>query len=510
MLEVAGTKARAWRTAFYGLLIASFLLLVLVAIRFLAVEVDESEILLNVAQLAGGPVAGKGLLFVPILTNGGLYAAIHYPLLLAGLSIDAHRLASFVFLGLTLILVYRIVCAQGVASWVGLFAVVVFVTVPGLLLQAGLSMAEIMATFSALAAAWYWTERGCATLVGSLLTGLLLGVACATRTSTLPFLPAFLVWGVLYARALPGVLLRSLVVCGVAGLVFAVGLALIYLLFQPAGAKSFAGAVDLFRFATGADDTHQFHSREFLAHFMHSEELFPAAILSVSALALASGLPAGALAGARSLCVLLFWAGLIGWAAWIFRTPIPHVRYLYPALPAVWLAGTILLSDWLTALQPGRARSLLEAAVLSVFATQFAISARQVAFGETLNIVFESVGVIPIKDYFPPWQARADQANFATLLGNLPDANICVLFYGSAYPFYWLTNYKVTLLPLWDEAGYKSKRCDYLALLPPDQYLWPPTSDTADWIRYHATVTAEVGGYILYKISDNAPAPPPL
>ena len=98
--------------------------------------------LLSVGQLAGGPFAAKGVISVPVVTSGGLYAAIHYPLMLAGQPIEVHRLISFVFAGLTLVTVYMIVTAQHTDMRVGLFGVVAFMTVPGFLLQAGMATAE--------------------------------------------------------------------------------------------------------------------------------------------------------------------------------------------------------------------------------------------------------------------------------------------------------------------------------------------------------------------------------
>ena len=189
-----------------------------------------------------------------------------------------------------------------------------------------------------------------------------------------------------------------------------------------------------------------------MAYFLASNNLVPTFAIAVSAIALALGLPAGSFAKARPLCALLVLIGLIGWMGWILRAPFPHVRYLYPALPALWLAATILLLEWLTELYRGRPRLLLEAGVIAAFAAQFVISLREVYYGDTLAIVYEAVGVAPIRGAahgkrVPPFEARRDQNEIGSILSGL-DGNkrICALMKELSYPLTILTGVKVKSL----------------------------------------------------------------
>jgi hypothetical protein len=498
------------RTLFYSFLIASFLFLVLAAIRFLTVEADESWNLLSIGHLIGGPFAGIGVLSVPVSTSGGLYAVMHYPLMLAGTSVEIHRMISFVFAGLTITAVYLIIRAQSARTWVALFGVVAFLTMPGLLLQAGLATAEIMATFLVIVGAWYWTDRGSLTVAGSVLSGLLFGLACATRTSALIVLPAIIAWGALYRRSFPRPMTNTLIACGVACVVFILGTATLYALFRGTNEANFGDTATIFGYATGVTAKRGLTS--WMAYFLASNNLVPTFVIAVTAIALGLGLPAGSFAKARPLCALLVLIGLIGWAGWILRAPYPHVRYLYPALPALWLAASILLLEWLTELDRGRPRLLLEAGVIVAFAAQFVISLRQVYYGETLAIVYEAVGVAPIRGAathagkrVPPFEARRDQNKIGSILSGL-DGNkrICGLMKELSYPLTLLTGVRVE--SLLDQSEHtQTGKCDYLIVFPAEKNIWIPSRQANEWIINNTKLYAQVGDYSLYEIAPGAP-----
>jgi hypothetical protein len=496
------------RTLFYSFLIASFLFLVLAAIRFLTVEADESWILLSIGHLIGGPFAGMGVLSGPVVTSGGLYAVMHYPLMLAGTSVEIHRMVSFVFAGLTILAVYLIIRAQGARTWVALFGVVAFLTVPGLLLQAGMATAEMMATFLVIVGAWYWTDRGSLTLAGSVRSGLLFGLACATRTSAFIVVPAIIAWGALYHRSFRHLMTNTLIACGVACVVFILGTATLYALFRAGNEANFGDVATFFGKTTGLTAKRGLTSC--MAYFFASNNLVPTFTIAVPAIALALGLPAGSFAKARPLCALLVLIGLIGWMGWILRAPFPHVRYLYPALPALWLAATILLLEWLTELDRGRPRLLLEAGVIAAFAAQFVISLREVYYGDTLAVVYEAVGVAPIRGpahgkRVPPFEARRDQNKIGSVLSGL-DGNkrICALMKELSYPLTILTGVKVK--SLLDQSGYtQTSKCDYLIVFPAEKNIWIPSRRAIEWIINNTKLYAQVGDYSLYEIAPGEP-----
>ena len=94
-----------------------------------------------------------------------------------------------------------------------------------------MATAEMTATFLVIVGAWYWTDRGSLTLAGSVVSGLLFGLACATRTSAFIVVPAIIAWGALYHRSFSRLMTNTLIACGVACVVFILGTATLYALF---------------------------------------------------------------------------------------------------------------------------------------------------------------------------------------------------------------------------------------------------------------------------------------
>ena len=175
----------------------------LAAVHFFTIEIDEAFTLLSIGQLSGGPFSDRGFIASPMLSSGGPYAAIHYAILRAGLPIEADRLVSIASSCLTLAVVYHIVKSQWGDRGVALFGVTAFLAVPGFVFVSGLAWAETALTLLLIAAAWHWTARGNASLQGSVLSGLLFGLAMATRVSALVALPAIALWSLIYTPTIP-------------------------------------------------------------------------------------------------------------------------------------------------------------------------------------------------------------------------------------------------------------------------------------------------------------------
>ena len=489
----------------YGALVALFLVLFAASIHFLTVEPDEAWMLLSTGQVAGGPFAGVGIVSNPVITSGGLYTLIHYPLLRMGLPVEAQRVVSLVFSVLTLGMVYALAKAQWGSARGGLAATAAFLTVPGFLLQAGLATAEMMSTFLLIAAAWHWSARGSRSLAGSAVSGILFGLASATRLSALIPLPAVVIWSLLYARVVPRVILHAVVASATASAIFLVSGGIYYALFNTHNdlhtlASNMASATGVARPTDVAS---------IISSFATSETLFPASMMVVAAVALIPSPQRESFAAIRPLCVMLWLIGAIGWAAWIVKAPIPHVRYLWPALPAAWLCGVLLLVDWLMALKPGRGRVLLHTAILSVGATQFALSFRQVAYGDSLKLVYEAARWSPIAG-FQPFHARQDQDRVASIVAGLPaEAQVYALVPPVSYPITWLTGREIRPLSEFSASPPSGRGDQYLVLFPSDKSIWRPTLETLNWIEANATLHSRFDDYSVYRIkADAAPYGP--
>ena len=484
----------------YGALVALFLLVCAASIHFLTIEADEAWMLLSTGQLAGGPFDGAGIIHTPVVTSGGLHTLIHYVLMRTGLPIEAHRLVSFLCSMVALGAVYAIAKAQWGSVRVGLLAVVAFLTTPGFLLQAGLATAEMMSTCLLIAAAWHWTVRGRAGLAGSAVSGLLFGLSCAARMPALVALPAIVIWSLLYARTDPRVILYAAVAVVTALAVFLLSAGVYYFFFNVNDLAVFAHHLGG---ASGISRRKDVIS--IISYFITSETMFPPFIAVVSALALIQAPQTGHFAAIRPLCALLWLIGVIGWVAWAVTAPIPHLRYLWPALPALWLCGVLLLLDWFMALESGRARLLLSAVIISVWVTQFVLSSGQVVHGDSLTLVYEASRRAPVAG-FEPFSARQDQTRLASVVAGLPaDAQLFALLEPVAYPITWLTGRRIRALSDADEPASSSQGGRYLILFPSDNKVWTPTLAVLNWIQANTTLYARFGDYCVYRIKAVAP-----
>jgi hypothetical protein len=161
---------------------------------------------------------------------------------------------------------------------------------------------------------------------------------------------------------------------------------------------------------------------------------------------------------------------------------------------------------WLTVLEPGRPRLLLQAAVVSSWAAQFAISFREVYYGDSLAVVYEAVGLSPMKYRLAFFKARQNQNRMASVISELPpDERICVLSKEFSYPITFLTGRTIQSL---SATIPNNESCSYLVILPSDRNIVIPTASTTNWIRDNATLDKSFGDYLLYRIKQGAHEPP--
>jgi Dolichyl-phosphate-mannose-protein mannosyltransferase len=505
-VEQVETQAKRVWTALYITLIGISIFLVFAAIHFFAIEIDEAFNLLSVGQISGGPFSGKAFIAYPVLTSGGLFAAIHYAVLRVGLPIEANRLVSVVFSCLTLVVIYRIVKSQWGDRSVALLGVTAFLTVPGFLFVSGLAWAETVSAFLLIAAAWHWTTHGSTNLVGSVLSGVLFGLAMATRlTALVPALPAIVIWSLIYARAFP--VRHGVVAAAIASAVFLLCVAIYFWQFHVGDLYGFL------RHSVGATGTSRVKGLGvILDDLLVSESIFPLYGLVAAGCALFLLPQAQTFAAVRPLCVLLWLIAVIGWAAWILIAPFPYLRYLWPALPALWLCGILLLLGWFVTLKPGRPRLLLQAVVLAAWSAQFALSVRQVALGDTTTLVWQGTRQSPI-DTFPhpshetPLQARKEQYKFASIVAGIPkDARIYIDYPDFSFPITFIAHRRANAIR--DVRRWQGD--SYLMLVPFDKNTIMLSQAAREWIQRNTTLYGRSGDYALYKVNPGASEAPEI
>lgn len=205
------------------------------------------------------------------------------------------------------------------------------------------------------------------------------------------------------------------------------------------------------------------------------------------------------------LCGFLLLAGGAGWLAWVLKAPIPHIRYLWPAMPMLWLAAILLGLSALGRVRQQRMVMIAHLALILMLAIQGLLSVRMLGVGDSLALVYEAARKSKLETPRNLFVARSDQDEIAELLANLPvSANIHALgTAAAAYPMTYLSRRTVKSLP----RPFKASAEDYLLVLPSDSSIWLPEWDLIAWIQTNTTLVERRGKYKLYRVREGALLP---
>ena len=491
-------KKLPWLMTVYGMIIAGFCLTFGIGVFAMTLEPDESWILMSTMKAFGIPLPPTSAVDHPVTTSGGLHLLLHGLIAQGwGRNIFVHRLVSvavtlvllgIVFKGIEYQVKNRALAAAGTA---------LFATAPGFLLQASLATAEIVATTLFLLAVLFWVRFGARSASMALLGGVIFGLACATRMTCLSMLPAILVWSVVVHRGWLARFVYPMLCLAMALFVFT-GLVAAY--FYAFDDSSMGGLWENAK-ATGL-------SRSFDGVFMRlnyivvGDGIIP--VMAIVALAawfiikMDTGRYDRKLIG---LSAFLLFAGCAGWLAWVLKSPIAHIRYLWPAIPMLWLAAILLSLSALARVRQGRTLSIAHVSIILVCALQGLLNVRMLAVGDSLALVYEAArqSQLGTPGYFR--LARSHQDEMASLLQDLPaSANIYSFKHLAAYPMTYLSSR--TIKPL--QQTYKASAEDYLLVQPSDRSIWSPEWHLISWQQGNTTLVERRGRYELYRMREGA------
>ncbi|ACF11858.1 hypothetical protein Cpar_1460 [Chlorobaculum parvum NCIB 8327] len=373
-------------TTVYSAIVICFILIFGIGVFAMTVEPDESCILMSTMKAFGIRFLPASAVEVPVLTSGGVHFVLHGLIALVwGENIFVHRLASLLVTGLLLGIVFKIIELRVKDRVLAAAGTALFVTAPGFLLQASLATAEIVATTIFLLGALYWVHFGHRSMGMAILGGVLFGLACATRMICLTMLPAILVWSAFVHRGAR--LIYPIIAIYVAIFVF-IGFEAAYLYafgdFSKSHLLATAGAAGL-------------------------APLYGGIIMRLNYLVVANGIiPVMAIVALLAwfislldnekydrklldLCSFLLLAGGVGWLVWVLKSPIPHIRYLWPAIPLLWLAAILLGLTILSRVRQDRTIMIAHSAIILMCAIQVLLNIRILAVGDSLALVYEDV-----------------------------------------------------------------------------------------------------------------------
>lgn len=238
-----------------------------------------------------------------------------------------------------------------------------------------------------------------------------------TRMTCLSMLPAILVWSLLAQRRGAARLLYPLVASVVAVLVFVTFVILYFLAFSGEPWDQFVTVTGL---ASGMGQS------------------FPGIMLRLNYLVVGDGiipvLAILALAGwylsrlgakedepeVARLCGFLLVAGIMGWFAWALKAPIAHIRYLWPAIPLLWLAAILLGLSVLGCVRRERVALITHLVIMGMCLIQGLFNVRMIAVGDSLALVYEAARRSQIGTPRAYFAARKEQETMAGLVGSLP------------------------------------------------------------------------------------------
>jgi hypothetical protein len=210
--------------------------------------------------------------------------------------------------------------------------------------------------------------------------------------------------------------------------------------------------------------------------------------------------------GMRRFCALLLITAAVGWAAWTWNAPIPHIRYLWPFICCTWLAAVMVLIALVQRTTDRQARLAFQGAVLAVCAYQGLASAFLVMDGESLVLVYELNQRAPLTLPRKNLSAAADQRAAAEFLTHLPaDAKLYAIEPAAQLPVTYLSN-----RPIWsvqDSAAFDDM--SYLVLGPAENALWAPAGFRI-WLAEYGSEVFRSGDNVVYRIRPEAPVLPKM
>jgi hypothetical protein len=492
--------ANSIATAALKLLIGAWVLLAVAAVFVMTLGTDEAWVL-NGLRSALQPQVPH-LSTEMIVTSGGAFALANLAVeWVAGNRVWAHRLVSLLCLGLTFALILRTRGKAAPASikWLMLAPLI---AIPGVAAVGTAALGTATGLFLMIAAMLLWTSPTTSLGVRVIGGGLLYGLAAASRFELVLFGPAVLIASCIALSSSGKLTLRlNLPAWGFA--VIGVGVFMLNQWFMSLPANAMVEAhVDS---STGLNGW-ALNYPKLLNQWATASGFAPLALLVVlaaSAFWVAPAAEATARRQTPKLEPLLLITGLILFAAWLFRAPIPHLRYAFPALFCFAVLGSLglqrLATQSLARGDAGRQWLLCQCIGLACVIGSIGTTTRSLVMSDSDYASWEWTHEMPY-DYFRRFEARLDQARVATYLKEqmAPDAR---LYSYVPYALRYLTGRPVVAIDRPAQPDGAVRHADrYLVLTPAVGTYLHMNIDAANWIEANTRLVKQIGRYSVYQL----------
>jgi hypothetical protein len=309
-------------------------------------------------------------------------------------------------------------------------------------------------------------------------------------------LPAIFIWSVLFRRGWrPKYLYPSLAIA-IAVLVFAGLTALYSLLFGISNVDAFLLYMQQ---SAGLDPNQQLERR--INFLLSANAYLPVIGIIAVASWYAAGFRAHRKSEAYQLGALLVMSGTLLVIAWISRAPIAHIRYLWPAIPLLWLAVILAGVTHLNSSTPRVIHGFVHAIVLTACFTQTLLTIRALAVSESIILEYEYSGKTPLSTFSQPFAARRNQADIARKISLLDaSSKVYAIEPLAAIPISFESQRRIH--SILGAPAFSSR--DHILLLPSDRDLFKPSWSTIAWIENNTTLVEAHGDYSLRSVNKDS------
>jgi hypothetical protein len=441
-----------------------------------------------------------------IPTNGGLFALMNIGIeATLGSRLWAHRLVSLLALALACCVVLRQVRTardQRQARWIGL---AVLVSVPGLAEVGTAALGTAVGLALMLTSMVLWTSPKHTVTTRAIGGGVLYGLAAASRFDLVLFGVAIMLCAFFRPVQSGRVQFR---LDGWATLFVTIGISIFLVNQWLMGLSAQAMNQDELSVATGLSGGFSFNYPKLLNHWHVLLGFAPPVLLVAMMLSSLRGNEAiGEPVTAKTSVTidgLLIVTGIVLLLAWLFRAPIPHLRYALPGLFCFAAVGSMGLQRCVVnCISKGNLHHLLICQCIGLACVFGAIPslARSLIMSDSDNASWEWTHETSL-DYFRRFDARQDQLKLVQYLQDEARADARVysvlpfaLRYLSEKPVVDLTrpsaDAEEAVLPL-------GKRL--LVLGPAVGTYFHLHTESATWLMLNATLETQIGRYSVYLL----------
>lgn len=492
--------SNAIATTALKLAISIWLLLAVAALFVMTLGTDEAWVL-NGLRSALRP-AVPNLSTELIVTSGGVFALLNLAVEWAvGSQVWLHRLVSLLALGLTFALILNRPRRSGFPASVKWLMLTPLIAIPGTAEVGTAALGTSIGLLLMVAAMVVWTTPGASLAKRVIGGGLLYGLAAASRFDLVLFGPAVLWVSCLRLTPTGRLELRlNLPAWAFVGIGVSVFMLNQWVMSQPANAmlaENIGASTGLGGWALNYP--------KLLNHWSTLNAYAPLSLLALMVLSAFWLAPADGLTAYPEIPrfeSLLAITGLVLLAGWLFRAPIAHLRYAFPALFCFAALGAIGLQRFAVqsfADGTGRQWLLCQCLGLVFVIGSIGTTTRSLVMSDSDYVSWEWTHEMPY-DYFRRFEARQHQREVAAFLRD-ELASDARLYSYVPYALRYLTERPVVAVdrPLQpDRATQYSNR--YLVLTPAVGTYFYMNPKTADWLHTNAKLTKQIGRYSVYQL----------